>query len=75
VDTIKENRTMNIINLNDYLANLSDARLNEIYEHMVNRDASALLNTKDEIAYISLDFVFNELDKRGLAVYSDELED
>lgn len=66
---------MNIINLNDYLANLSDARLNEIYEHMVNRDASALLNTKDEIAYISLDFVFNELDKRGLAVYSDELED
>ena len=66
---------MNIINLNDYLANLSDARLNEIYEHMVNRDASALLNTKDEIAYISLDFVFNELDKRGLAVYSEELED
>jgi len=66
---------MNIINLNDYLANLSDARLNEIYEHMVNRDASALLNTKDEIAYISLDFVFNELEKRGLAVYSDELED
>ena len=66
---------MNIINLNDYLANLSDARLNEIYEHMVNRDASVLLNTKDEIAYISLDFVFNELDKRGLAVYSEELED
>ena len=66
---------MKIINLNDYLANLSDARLNEIYETMVNRDASTLLNTKDEIAYISLDFVFDELDKRGLAIYSDELED
>ena len=65
---------MNIINLNDYLANLSDARLNEIYEHMVNWGCSGL-NTKDEIAYISLDFVFNELDKRGLAVYSEELED
>lgn len=66
---------MKIINLNDYLANLSDDRLKEVYETMVNRDAEALLNTKDEIAYISLDFVFNELDKRGLAVYSDELED
>ena len=63
-----------IINLNDYLANLSDDRLNEIYEKMVNMDAEALLNTKEEIAYISLDFVFNELEKRGLATYSEELE-
>ena len=65
---------MNIINLNDYLANLSDDRLKEIYENMVNWGCSGM-NTEDEIGYISLDFVFNELDKRGLAVYSDELED
>ena len=65
---------MNIINLNDYLANLSDAKLNEIYENMVNWGCSGM-NTKDEIGYISLDFVFDELDKRGLAIYSDELED
>jgi hypothetical protein len=42
---------------------------------MVNAESPNQLNIKEEIAYISLDFVFNELDKRGLAVYSDELED
>lgn len=61
------------INLNDYLANLSNDKLSQIYETMIN--ANSPLNIKEEIAYISLDLVFNELDKRGLAVYSDELDD
>ena len=65
----------NTINLNNYLATLSDDRLNEIYETMTNSDDPRKLNIREEIAYLSLDFVFNELDKRGLAVYSDELED
>jgi len=64
----------NTINLNNYLANLSDEALNEIYETMINSDSTRKLNIREEIAYISLDFVFNELDKRGLAVYSDEAE-
>tara|TARA_R100001015_G_C4598856_1_gene153923 strand:+ start:724 stop:954 length:231 start_codon:yes stop_codon:yes gene_type:complete len=63
------------INLNDYLANLSDNKLNQIYQTMINAESPNQLNIKEEIAYISLDLVFNELDKRGLAVYSDELED
>jgi hypothetical protein len=41
---------------------------------MINSDSTRKLNIREEIAYISLDFVFNELDKRGLAVYSDEVE-
>ena len=65
----------NTINLNNYLANMSDDALNEIYETMINSDSTRKLNIREEIAYLSLDFVFNELDKRGLAVYSDELED
>ena len=64
----------NTINLNNYLASLSDDALNEIYETMINSDSTRKLNIREEIAYISLDFVFNELDKRGLAVYSDEVE-
>lgn len=64
----------NTINLNNYLANMSDDALNEIYETMINSDSTRKLNIREEIAYISLDFVFNELDKRGLAVYSDEVE-
>ena len=64
----------NTINLNNYLASLSDEALNEIYETMINSDSIRKLNIREEIAYISLDFVFNELDKRGLAVYSDEVE-
>ncbi len=54
---------------------MSDDALNEIYETMINSDSTRELNIREEIAYLSLDFVFNELDKRGLAVYSDELED
>jgi hypothetical protein len=53
---------------------MSDDALNEIYETMINSDSTRKLNIREEIAYISLDFVFNELDKRGLAVYSDEVE-
>jgi len=66
----------NTINLNDYLANLSDDKLSKIYEDLVEADMQDIkLNFKEEIGYFSKDFVFNELDARGLAVYSDELED
>ena len=33
------------------------------------------LDCKNEIGYFSKDFVFNEMESRGLIIWSDELED
>ncbi len=64
------------INLNDYLANLSDNKLSKIYEDLVEADMQDIkLDCKNEIGYFSKDFVFNEMESRGLIIWSDELED
>ena len=64
---------MTTINLNEYLANLTDARLNQIWEDLVDADIKDIkLNPKKEIGYISKDFVYNEMEKRGLIQYDEE---
>ena len=66
---------MATIDLNKYLANLSDDNLSKIYEDLVEADMQDIkLDCRNEIGYFSKDFVYNEMDLRELIIYSEELE-
>jgi len=66
---------MATIDLNKYLANLSDDKLSKIYEDLVEADMQDIkLDCRNEIGYFSKDFVHNEMESRGLIIYSEELE-
>ena len=66
---------MATIDLNKYLVNLSNDRLAEIHEDLVEADMQDIkLDCRNEIGYFSKDFVYNEMEARGLITYSDELE-